>query len=228
MVVAIDAYKIAYMPLPKAACTSVKMALGVLDGAFTAGEVDIKTAHDRLQTRRFRQDRWEVYGKDWFRFCVVRDPFERLMSAYLDLVVTRNALAHSRRIRAMAGKLPTDPDPDFFFQNLARYQRASSLVKHHTFQAHVFIGSDLGAYDAVYATSDLTPLETALGKRCHQRVVLPRANVTKLTLSWGDLVPKTQAAVANWLASDYDLLRGHFTPVPQFDDALHGRHGRAA
>lgn len=228
MVVAVDVYKIAYMPLPKAACTSVKTLLSWVEGGLEMHETGRDTVQANFQTRRFRLDRWEAYGDDWFKFCVIRDPFERLMSCYLDLVVTRNELANSRRLPLLHNELPAQPDPDFFFQHLQDYRRISTSIKHHSFHAEVFLGDDLSVYDVVYPTTELTELSRALSKRCQRRLIFPRENATRQRLTPDDLAPETQACIARWLAPDYALLGAYYTSPFEGEGGDHQFRGKVA
>ncbi|MBS0122748.1 sulfotransferase family 2 domain-containing protein [Thetidibacter halocola] len=210
MVVALAAYRIAWMPLPKAACSSVKEALARIDPAVTVP--DAPTTHSWHQiypTRRFRPHRWQGYGDHW-RFCVVRDPLERLLSVYTNRVVQHRDLWNSRRLRDDPAfrDLPRDPDPDTFFQQLPRYRLASSAIRHHAFPAWVFLGPELRDYDRVFRVAELDALAAALTERTGRWVVMPRRNRSAERLSADDLRPATLAALRALLAEEYDYLSG--------------------
>lgn len=213
MVVALPALKIAYMPVPKAACTSVKGALALIDPDtdITLDELAQRheAAHALYPTMRFRLHRWQNY-EGWWRFTVLRDPLSRLLSVYTDRVVGRDELRNSPKLRRQT-ELTLEPDPDFFFQNIRAYMPLSSVIKHHALPTKLFVGDDLHVYDEVYTLDRLTDLQRDLSERSGQTVVLPRHNKSKMRLSYDDLQPKTQAVIRDFLAPEYDHLSDYFT-----------------
>ncbi len=211
MVIAVDAFKIAYMALPKAACSSVKEALARLDPAVRIPPTDQITPytwHDTYPTKRFRPHRWEPYEtSEWFRFCVVRDPVQRLLSVYTNRVLQFNELKNSRKIREgrdyLPDDLPADPDPDFFFQHLEHYKRGSSVIKHHALGAWLFIGPAPLRYDRVYKVEDLAELEADLSARSGRPVAMRRRNTSAQRLTLDDLRPETIDALRPFLRREY-------------------------
>lgn len=213
MVITVEKHKIAYMALPKAACSSVKAALAQIDdqprddGGFTC---DLKW-HSMYPTRRFRPHRWEQYGEDWYRFCVVRDPVQRLISCYLDRVVERRELFNSRNVRLGWVSLPAMPDPDFFLQNIQAYKGVSSTIKHHAMPSWLFLGKNLSLYDDVFTPRQLPALGAILSERSGQPVVIPRENATAKTtkLTLDDLRPQTVDILKKSLAEEYSFLSNY-------------------
>ena len=212
MVIHIDTLNIAYMPVPKAACSSVKATLAALDPAnpvndATAFEID--TLHKQYQTRRFRAHRWAACG-DCYRFTVVRDPVKRLLGVYSNRVVALRELHTARNFRRGHTDLPPEPDPDYFFQNLTAYIRAASTIKHHALPTHCFTGMDFGVYSKVYRTSDLHELAQDLTDVTGRSAVIPHVNSSDTPLRIDDLAPDTQAAIATRLADEYAHLSAYF------------------
>ncbi|MEY8831298.1 sulfotransferase family 2 domain-containing protein [Sedimentitalea sp. XS_ASV28] len=213
MVVHIDAYKIAYMPLPKAACTSVKAGLALVDPAIDTSLETIAQnpdiVHGYYRTRRFRPHRWQAY-EGWWRFAVVRDPLKRLLSAYTDRVVKRRDLYKSPKLRRQDATLPRDPDPDFFFRHLPEYRQAASVIKHHVLPAHLFIGLKPHRYDRVYKIEEMGELARDLAERIGQDVNLPRFNESSDKLDYADLQPDTQSCIREFLNEDYEQLDAYY------------------
>lgn len=92
-------HRVAYIPIPKAANSSTRAALLPLVG-LNPSDVD------RIQDfRGFRKMRYSEFRKmrsdDWFVFSIVRNPFSRYASAYLDKVVTRGELLRAFRRMGM-------------------------------------------------------------------------------------------------------------------------------
>lgn len=222
MVIAVHSHKIAYMALPKAACSSVKAALAQIDGEARpdAGFTGNKKWHAMYPTSRFRPHRWKVYGDDWYRFCVVRDPVKRLTSCYLNRVVGKRELFNSRNISRGRVDLPPMPDPDFFFQNLKAYMDASSVIRHHALPSWLFVGKNLNKYDDVFTTSQLPDLAAKLSERAGKTVHMVRENATSQKLGLNDLAPKTLDSLREFVAAEYEFLGQYFdnpfkTPLAQ-------------
>ena len=121
MAIALKQFKLVYKPVPKAACSSIKAGLALLDGrtGIKRDELlrDVSLAHGIYQTTRFKRREWPLY-RGYFRFTVVRDPLKRILSVYTNRVVDYRDLEKSRKLRNLRDQYPVDPDPDFFFQNL--------------------------------------------------------------------------------------------------------------
>ncbi len=212
MVTSIDHYQIAYWALPKAACSSVKAALAKIDpNVYLPPPDNIENVfwHRLYPTERYRPKRWRQYEGYW-RFCVVRDPVKRLISCYTDRVVKRRELRRSRKIGRGIVELPTDPDPDYFFQNLCRYQRAASVIKHHTLPAPAFLGKSLTRFDSVFRTEELHLLAADLGLKTGHDIELQKENTSNMKLGLDDLRPETIDALRPYLLQEYDYLRDYY------------------
>ncbi|MGP6086215.1 sulfotransferase family 2 domain-containing protein [Antarctobacter jejuensis] len=208
--IAVEAFKLAYVALPKAGCSSVKKALAMVDpGKTVPDNPDIQTWHTLYPTRRLHPRIWARYD-GYFRFCVVRDPAKRLMSCYTDIVKKRGALIDSPRVRAARG-LPVAPDPDTFFSRLWRYRKKSSLVRHHVLGASVFLGEDLkGGFDRVYRTDAMDQLAEDLSRRTGQDVSMPHANSSGSDLSLFDLQGRTIDRLRPLLDAEYAYLSAYY------------------
>ncbi len=215
MVVALDAHKVAYMAVPKAACSSVKAALAALDPHVSGEtvacfETDVMAVHRLYPTQRHSPERWRGY-RGWFRFTVVRDPLQRMLSLYTDLIAGRRILHESANFQRGRAPLPQDPDPDAFFLNLAGYMKWASAVKHHALPMRLFTGPDLDAYDRVYRTGELEELSADLGRATGRAVTVPRLNESRTRLDFAALRAETRAALRKRLDPEYAFLGDYFT-----------------
>jgi len=212
--IAIEPFKIAYSAVPKAGSTSIKRALAGIDPAVTvpAGDpTDEHTWHGLYPTKRFRPEDWPpLIAEDWFRFCAVRDPVKRILSCYSNRILQFRDLENCRRIKNGEFDLPTLPDPDFFFQNLRQYRKASASVRLHTQPSSLFLGPDFAVYSTVYTMSDLGRLETDIGAITGQTVILPRENSSVHKLDLADLQPKTVAGLDKFLEGEYTHLARYY------------------
>jgi len=209
MVIAVQDLKIAYAAVPKAGCSSVKAMLAQLDPqADVPHDVpDNRFYHSLYPTRRFRPRRFPA-TEGIFSFTVVRDPIRRLMSVYTNRVADKGDLHNSRKLKKRK-VLPLDPDPDTFFQNLARYCRLSSVIRHHVLPTAIFTGRNLNRYDRVFRTDQIDELADALSSHCTGDVRPARANSSKSRLAFDDLKPETRDAIRPHLLGEYRHLSGY-------------------
>jgi Sulfotransferase family len=113
--------RVLFLPMPKAACTSVLWALAELagmtpddfEGSTLPEPSAALTVHDMnawAPEHRFAQyegdDLWRILDGDWLRFTVVRDPWHRLWSAWVSKLLLREP-----RFVAEHGEQPWFPRP---------------------------------------------------------------------------------------------------------------------
>lgn len=127
--------KLFYIPVAKCACTSLKsmmVRLAEIDRPEVAIELDVHLVTDRFKTGVQLKDKpmdqaREILASDkYFKFSVVRDPFERIISAYLEKFVyerhsPRN-LMHTRPvIGAVQGSADIDQDRGISFDEFIAF-----------------------------------------------------------------------------------------------------------
>jgi len=104
--IALDDVRLLYVPVPKAATTSVLSALAVVAGLDPESRLRSRkleatrstTVHDgslwgpehRLGSRDDDELEWVLGSDDWFRFTVVREPVRRVWSAWVSKVLVRD------------------------------------------------------------------------------------------------------------------------------------------
>lgn len=214
MVIAINAHRIAYMAVPKAACTSVKAALACVDPendhTLETISKNSEIVHAIYPTKRFRPHRWEKY-EGWSRFTVVRDPLKRLLSVYSDRVEGRKGLLNSPKLKRQS-ELTATPNPDEFFLNISAYMKLASVIKHHALPTWLFTGKAPveGKYDHVFKIEEIPELEIYLSEVVGDQVSLPRFNKSSQKLTFDTLEPKTQDHLAVFLADEYEYLKGFY------------------
>lgn len=213
MVIRVDTARLAYMAVPKAACSSIKATLASLDPEQPKSDpakFEQREVHRIYPTQRFRQHRWR-HVQDHFRFTVVRDPLKRLLAVYTNRVVALRELHNCRKIKHGRVNLPADPDPDYFFQNLSPYIAVASSIKHHALPTSIFVGADLGRYSRVYRTSEISALQDDLSTHLNREVRVPHFNSSDAKLTLDDLKPETHRVLAARLRDEYSHLRAYFT-----------------
>jgi hypothetical protein len=130
-----ERHKLFYIPVAKCACTSLKsmmIRLADVDRAEIAVELGVHFVTDRFNTGVQLKDkpidraREILASDDYFKFSVIRDPFERLVSAYLEKFVynrhsQRNQLHTRPVIREVQGTDDIDIGQGISFDDFIHY-----------------------------------------------------------------------------------------------------------
>ena len=80
-----EKYKVIYCYLPKVSTTNMKRIFLVLEGLYSSiTQVEMLDRQlVRLNNQKFTEEQRQYMLKNFYRFTIVRDPFERLVSAFL-------------------------------------------------------------------------------------------------------------------------------------------------
>lgn len=143
--------------IPKNACTALRYSAAVANGVLPPGHTDIRWLH--LNNTTFRPTLAE-FAQAQFTFVVLRDPFARLASCFLDKIVGMSPIAWKFR--------PQDdpegrPDEATFAQFVKRVSRmAAGGDDHWRPQSDFLVYRD---YDRWYAIDDLATAAEELQAR---------------------------------------------------------------
>ena len=149
--------KLFYIPVAKCACTSLKsmmVNLAAVDRPDIATELGVHLVTDRFNTGVQLKDKpidkaRKILASDqYFKFSVIRDPFQRLVSAYMEKFVykrhgDRNLLHTRAVISAAQGTDDIDLDQGISFDQFLAYilsQDPFELDPHWRPQHHYFLG----------------------------------------------------------------------------------------
>lgn len=94
--------KVIYFPIPKSACTLFATTLALHDES-TRDYDPVKEGihHYRFRTRKLAlEDMSYLCRDDYFKFTIIRDPYTRLLSAYLDKIVKPYKIAAERAAKS--------------------------------------------------------------------------------------------------------------------------------
>ncbi len=145
-----DRHRVVYVETPKAGCTTVKRVLQIVETGSEDGLA--RNVHERStsplkspETSVFSPE--EIYASpEIFRFCIVRNPYTRVVSAYLDKLVTNKWEARRRLPR-----LGFTPDAEItllqFLQTIARQESAHMDI--HWMPQAVLLQPDKVRYDVI-------------------------------------------------------------------------------
>ncbi|WP_162784801.1 sulfotransferase family 2 domain-containing protein [Paracoccus suum] len=208
MAIIVDKYKLAYLPVPKIACTSLKEVFYRIENDHdfvpavrNSGMFHI---HHFYPTPPFRTvPRWRM--KEHYRFCVVRDPIKRLLSCYSNRVRHHRELA-ARHLsaEAVAAGAIADPDLETFVERLEVYRKHSGQILHHSDPQVVFLGPDVGYFSRVFQMNELDQLTAELRERTGLALELPHSQSGGPKLSPGDLSVAARDKLLRFYRADYD------------------------
>lgn len=157
MTVILPDHKLFYAAVPKVACTSIKYMFFEFENGvpFTKFKVNgkVRHIHTAAYPSLLREKFPEARIAGFHRVAVLRDPVERLLSAYGNRILKHRTL--SRKKTALPDGLPADPDLDAFVDNLEAYARHSPIIRHHILPMVDFLGNDPGYFVRLYPMQDL-------------------------------------------------------------------------
>ena len=201
--------RLAYVPVPKIACTSVKMAIlrhnAPADyAALKAGEIDGdgKGVHGFYPTvpMSLSQMLTKPPTRRWFG--IVRDPLKRFVSGY------RNRILHHKDLRATsvaeleAAGLPLEPDIDLFAANLAAYSALNRSTRHHFAPICTYMGRHPRMFHRVFCISEIADLASYMAEHGGPSD-LPHEQTGGPKMTVADLSPASIAALRDFYARDY-------------------------
>jgi len=207
MAIIVDKIKVAYMPSPKVACTSLKMMFYKIENGVDfvppiRNSVKFHI-HGFYPTTPFRTVPTERM-KDYYRICVVRDPVKRLLSCYSNRVCFHKELNEGMlSLEAVNSGAKPNPDLEDFVERLEIYRRFSKSIAHHTDLQTNFIGRDKGFYSRVYQISELNELRQDLSEHSDLELELPHAQNGGPKVSIADLSANALEKIRTFYREDY-------------------------
>ncbi len=198
--------RLAYFPVPKNACTSIKLALFEIDHGYDIHDKVGPDPENRFVHVVLRSDAfWEGVAfsipPGFLKVTVVRDPIQRFVSGY------RNRIVHLGEAREAGPGLPRQPDIDTFIRLLPEYMRTTPMIAHHFAPQVGYVGHDLGWYDRVFSVSRLSEMETFLSERTGRTITLGRSQDSGPRISADDLSPAARDTLRQYYAEDYRLFQ---------------------
>ena len=101
-----EKYKVIYCSIPKISCTNMKRVFLVLEGLYSSiTQVEMLSRQlVRLSNPKFTEEQRQYMLKNFYKFVIVRDPFERLVSAYRDKLQRMNLGSWSPLVKRIIKK----------------------------------------------------------------------------------------------------------------------------
>ncbi len=210
-------FKIAYFPVPKVASTSMKHAFYQLEHGKAFDEAD-RPGHPAnihesfFSTRTFYKIDHARYA-DYTRIAIIRDPAQRILSAYRHRVAGMGELGEGRIDMDLARALGVRADPtrEEFLCNLEAYRILSKSIRHHTDPFTKYLGHDLSYFTDVVKLHRLGRLAAQISALTGQRFELGHHQKGRDTPPGMRMRPKMRSALLSYCAGDYALMKGYFS-----------------
>ena len=208
-----ESHKLLYVPIAKCGCTSLKSMMVKLAGVErgdVAEDLGIHFITDRFNTGVQLKDKpmelaRQILASDqYFKFSVIRDPFERLVSAYMEKFVYKRKnihnLSHTKPvISAVQGTDNIDLDRGISFDDFAHYivqQDPYDLDPHWRPQNLYLLG--VPHMSQIFRLENIARLETYLQQNLGVTVELGHVNAT---IKSDTLLPEASRLTADTLDS---------------------------
>lgn len=206
-------WSIGYQPIPKVACTSIKLALFELATGEKASEghlIGAKHIHDYFGTRP------EDISGAAFKFIVIRDPLARFMSGYANRVGQHRELSEAYlRSLPISLQLPLqdfvfDPTLAEFIDRFELYMRVPAI--HHHFLPMADQVLSLETFDKVYPLEAMDALCADIGQLTGRTFTVPREQRGSPNKRAEDLSDAQRRALLKLCERDYEMLKAYYTP----------------
>ncbi len=154
--------KIAYFPVPKCACTSLKQFFFGVENGFAFRRFKVQGRdwgiHNLILSTPFEGTDHAAI-ETWARVAVIRDPISRLASCYANKVVSRRALAAVRFTPAqLEAGLNASPSFAEFLRDLEAYRAVSTVIRQHSQPLSHFLGTDPGYFTHLFTMGQILEL----------------------------------------------------------------------
>lgn len=197
--------KLAYFPLPKVACSSIKTALYEFHQArkFDNTNYDGRHVHDYWLSNMSPIEQFER------TVIVVRDPIERFLSAYASRVLDHGELNRAvieRESSWLVKSVPHfKPTLSQFVAHLDVYLQVPS-IEHHCQPLSKWVNNTLESFTDVIPISEMEKVQTLLCEVSQAEIRIPRNHVGKNKVLLGHLSRDELKRLIQFYQCDYELL----------------------
>lgn len=193
--------KILYSPIPKVACTSLKSLMTRLSGIEHADKVlqfgihrttDVFATGAQLKDHEAEKGKGILTDASYYKFAVVRDPVERIVSAYTDKFFLnrlggRNRLHTLDILQAVRCESTPDLEQGISFRSFVDFllgQPPETLDVHWRPQCLFLTGVD--QYDNIFALEQIDELAKKLSSLSGEDISLGKQNASVAKATAGD------------------------------------------
>jgi hypothetical protein len=159
MSVILDKFSFFYIPIPKVACTSIKLMFFELENGFPFKGYMVNGKRRHIH-QYYGSSLWENTPHkrvaNFQRVTLVRDPVERFLSAYSNRVVHHKELSPEKTGPNFKNKgLEYNPGLDLFIERFEDYYDASGSIFHHMRPMVDFLGEEASYFSKVYNIKEI-------------------------------------------------------------------------
>lgn len=214
MAVVLPKQKLAYFPVPKVACTSIKHFIFEIENGrpyepFTANSKRFHI-HKLYPGKPFQKTPTRAIS-DFQRLVVVRDPIKRLLSCYSNRVIYHEELSKKKAGKKLiARKLTANPELDEFIDRLEDYQKAQQSILHHARPMVHFLGRNAGYFSKVYPLEEVNDFVRDVNERTGTSYELGRHQTGGPKLSVSDIPARQMEKLKQYYARDYAVFGAYF------------------
>jgi hypothetical protein len=210
----VEKFRIAYFPVPKCACSSAKNALYELaNGKPYIDQSPGKTMHLHKifpTGSGFKIEEWQrASDLGCLKICIVRDPLDRLRSAYTNRVIFHQEINLDSLRRASIEFLPCKPTFEEFADNLNEYQSIPSIL-HHTLPITHYLGEDSSRYDQIFNLASIEEFFCLLDSFSDRRITRYHRQNGGGAISVPPLSQSTLNKLLEYYKSDYNSFANYF------------------
>lgn len=203
--------KLAYFPVPKIACNSVKACIFEIENNISVEErkrVEPNfNLHRVFPSASFSRAKQGI-PKEFEKFGIVRDPLERFLSGFNEKVLVKNIIVKSRKMTefCISNRLNYSPNLEEFITQFHKYCELPFFRQHFGSQAY-FLGNNLNYFDKLFSIKKLFQLEKLLSEKLDRDILLPRINSQKKLVGMESLTHNLSVKLENILNEDLQLLK---------------------
>jgi len=199
-------HKLAYLTIPKNACTSISNSIYELEFNHPFDSSGDKYIH---QFYRPKGVQLSLDGlDDYYKFAVIRDPIKRFLSAYRNRVIFRGDLESAIGLNK---ELPISPSLNVFVVHLPTYLAASQQLELHMMPQRVYLNGKLDAFDGIFPLENISELAAKLSLMTKCEVKFGRYQTGGPAVSLSDLSADSFERLLDYYDQDYELLQGYYT-----------------
>lgn len=230
MAIEIKNTDILYYPVPKVATTSLKHFCYELNHGhgFSTDPSKGENFHIHNHSESYEAVELRYIDKEASlekrRVTVVRDPIERILSAYSNRVVSKGVLSQESIDLRLAGMLeiPTDPSLEVFIENLEKYRLLSPVIRHHTEPHSTFLGHDLRYFQLVFPFEDVAGFVEIVNRAAGTSIQLRHLQKSTGTRYQEVLNNALLEKLLEFCSGDYALLRQFYSPPKSINHCVRG------
>tara|TARA_R110000796_G_scaffold18532_2_gene56149 strand:- start:17870 stop:19528 length:1659 start_codon:yes stop_codon:yes gene_type:complete len=215
MAVVLKDLGVCYFPAPKVANTSIKhLMYEVEHGHSFVGEKDevtgaVRHIHKEFSTPLFKELDLSEYDP-FLRFAVIRDPVERMLSAWRNRVVHHGELSEGKVSveKLTEAGVTENPDLETFIDNLDVYRQVKGSIHTHTAPLVDFLGKDSTYYHLIFTMENSHLIEELFYVMTGVRRSMGRSQTGGPKVSTQDLDAGRIQKIKEFYAEDYEVF-GH-------------------